>query len=68
LTTSLFVEQTSKARFGNALGDLIQEDVVPGVRIVQLLLVTLAQKLCGSANRSIWLLSGLARNIVWGSA
>ena len=43
--TILFIEQLGKALFGNALGDLIQEDVVPGVRIVELLLVTLAQKL-----------------------
>ncbi len=43
--TVLFIEKRAKALFGNALGNLIQENVVPCIRVIVLCLVTLAQKL-----------------------
>ena len=49
--TRRVIEQLGKALLGNALGDLIEEHVVPGCRIVELRLVTLAQELLDVAEQ-----------------
>lgn len=41
--TIFVIEQSSRTIFGYAIGNLIQKDVVPGLRIVQLYLVACAQ-------------------------
>jgi hypothetical protein len=66
LATTSFIEQPGETPLWlwNAVGDLVEEDSLPGVGIVELFLVTAAQKLLTLLTRSIWLLLGLARNIL----